>query len=176
MPVSANVAFPGTIRTVPFSPDSGAVSCAWLDGAANPVTATNSQKQRNLDRTRRGIVFHQIGSVLLVFATVGPDYRIGSSRPRPMFGARFMSTVGLLRQFPRIRPYVGTGTLVRIVRRSDLHPAITTGPCGMEDPASTILTHIRDAERLRVLRPVTAVWTVRTSALDVQGSSRLASP
>ncbi len=42
-----------------------------------------------------------------------------------------------------------------------MRTAIKTGPGGMEERAVTILTHVRDAERFRVLRAVTAVPKAR---------------
>ncbi len=79
-------------------------------------------------------------------------------------GACFPGFFDPLRQFARIRPYVGTGTPVRIVRRGDLRAAIKTGPGGMEEPAVTGLTHVRNAARLSVLPLLTAVRTARPIA------------
>ena len=61
IPVSANVEFPGTIRTEPFSLDSGAVN--W-PRAVDPATTATSTEQHSVSsrKRRRGIVFHPGGS------------------------------------------------------------------------------------------------------------------
>ena len=76
-----------------------------------------------------------------------------------------------MRQVPTIGLYVGTRTPVRIVSGGDLRTAIKTDPSGMEERAGTILTHVRDAERLRVLRPVTAVRKTRPEIARIRAKS-----
>ena len=77
-----------------------------------------------------------------------------------------------MRQVPTIGLYVGTRTPVRIVSGGDLRTAIKTDPSGMEERAGTILTHVRDAERLRVLRPVTAVRKTRPEIARIRREER----
>src|SRR5262249_30236353 len=83
-------------------------------------------------------------------------------------GVPGQSPCGVLRQFPIIGPYVGTRTPVRIVSGGDLRTAITTGRGGMEERSGTVLTHVRDAERIRVLRLVTAVRKTRLATAPVR--------
>ncbi len=148
IPVSAQAAFPGTISTVPFPLPSGTVNCAQAGDAAI-AAAIDKSKQRVRVRALRGLLFHRFGSDFTALATVGPVCRKAPASPGRFSSAPFGGAVDVLRQFARIRPYVGTGTLVRIVRRGGLHPAFTTGPYGNEDSAKTALTHVRNAGAIK---------------------------
>ncbi len=144
-----------------FSLDSGAVNWPEAEGLADPPRAINTRRQRVRVRTLRGLGVHRIGSDVADLATFGPVCRRDGQRGS---GACFPGFFDPLRQFARIRPYVETGTPVRIVRRGDLRAEIRTGPGVMEEPADTGLTHVRNVARLRLLPLLTAVRTARTIA------------
>ena len=167
IPVSAHAAFPGTIRTVPFSLVSGAAQlrrrlvcagsstwpglAAWpmAGGLVNASDATQRTRNRG-SRPLRGARFSDNGGLRILQSFGHGPSRFAAGLPTSPWSPcpRPLQQGGIARPFAANRenqsPMLELVRLSRIVRRGDLRSGITTGRCGMEEPAERALPHVRD--------------------------------